>query len=70
MYISGGLTAVMYTDTLQAVLMVVGAVILMALGNILHSHYCKLNHHSTDLHGTCLTGPFSSTATFQSFYMF
>ena len=32
--ISGGLTAVMYTDSLQAVLMVVGAVILMALGNI------------------------------------
>lgn len=35
--LSGGLAAVIYTDTLQTIIMVVGSFILMGFGNILFS---------------------------------
>lgn len=38
-HISGGLAAVIYTDTLQTIIMVVGSFILMGFGNIVFSFF-------------------------------
>ncbi len=40
--ISGGLAAVIYTDTLQTIIMVVGSVILMGFGNMVFYSFALL----------------------------